>query len=155
MQNHTLLLSYSCMGRLNRVLVLPCQAYPRIYEATCRASEVLQKMCKGGPRTLDMGNLASRTTAGNATDCLKPYSPNTSPSMPRPPPPFQFRASSHTLRQLQLSCSESPLALSASHAVPSGDSVLGCLCVLKGLWLRHACQASDAPHLQPADNAQS
>ena len=45
------------------------QAYPKIYEATCRASDVLQKMCKGGARTVDMGNLASRTTAGNATPC--------------------------------------------------------------------------------------
>ena len=45
------------------------QAYPKIYKATCRASDVLQKMCKGGARTVDMGNLASRTTAGNATPC--------------------------------------------------------------------------------------
>ncbi len=40
------------------------QAYPRIYDATLRASAVLQKLCKGGMTTLDMGNMSSRTTAG-------------------------------------------------------------------------------------------
>ena len=40
------------------------QAYPRIYDATLRASAVLQKLCKGGVTTLDMANLSSRTTAG-------------------------------------------------------------------------------------------
>ncbi len=40
------------------------QAYPRIYDATLRASAMLQKLCKGGNTTLDMGNLSSRTTAG-------------------------------------------------------------------------------------------
>ncbi|DBA72449.1 TPA: hypothetical protein ACH3X2_010475 [Trebouxia sp. C0005] len=39
------------------------KAYPRIYDATLRASAVLQKLCKGGITTLDMGNMSSRTTA--------------------------------------------------------------------------------------------
>lgn len=39
------------------------QAYPNIYRATCQATEVLHKMCKGG--LVDMSNLSQRITAGN------------------------------------------------------------------------------------------
>ncbi len=49
---------------LDKLTCMSWQAYPRIYDATLRASAVLQKLCKAGNATLDMGNLSSRTTAG-------------------------------------------------------------------------------------------